>query len=128
MHFKVGHEVNKFKPYIRPTLTGERTIWLISRISTSVNLPYLTCIRMPLIPPNIKIQDKKRLHKQMIYETAAVFTIKDNTTQIIKKYKFRVTGDTLKEIVQRAQALKDEIHVTLYEGKSASIDYELGGE
>lgn len=64
----------------------------------------------------------------MIYETAAVFTIKDNTTQIIKKYKFRVTGDTLKEIVQRAQALKEEIHVTLYEGKSASIDYELGGE
>ena len=64
----------------------------------------------------------------MIYETAAVFTIKDNTTQIIKKYKFRVTGDTLKEIVQRAQALKDEIHVTRYEGKSASIDYELGGE
>lgn len=64
----------------------------------------------------------------MIYKTAAVFTIKDNTTQIIKKYKFRVTGDTLKEIVQRAQALKDEIHVTLYERKSASIDYELGGE
>ena len=64
----------------------------------------------------------------MIYETAAVFTIKDNTTQIIKKYKFRVTGDTLKEIVQRAQALKDEIHVTLYEGKLTTIDYELGGE
>ena len=64
----------------------------------------------------------------MIYQTTSVFTIKDNTTQIIKKYKFRVSGDTLKEIVQRAQALKDEIHVTLYEGKLTTIDYELGGE
>jgi hypothetical protein len=64
----------------------------------------------------------------MIYQTTAVFTIKDNMTQIIKKYKFRVSGDTLKEIVQRAQALKDEIHVTLYEGKLTTIDYELGGE
>lgn len=64
----------------------------------------------------------------MIYQTTAVFTIKDNTTQIIKKYKFRVSGDTLKEIVQRAQALKDEIHVTLYERKLTTIDYELGGE
>jgi hypothetical protein len=64
----------------------------------------------------------------MIYQTTAVFTIKDNTTQVIKKYKFRVSGDTLKEIVQRAQGLKDEIHVTLYEGKLTTIDYELGGE
>ncbi|HET7285499.1 MAG TPA: hypothetical protein VFI70_12525 [Nitrososphaeraceae archaeon] len=64
----------------------------------------------------------------MIYQTTAVFTIKDNTTQVIKKYKFRVSGDTLKEIVQRAQGLKDEIHVILYEGKLTTIDYELGGE
>ena len=64
----------------------------------------------------------------MIYQTTAVFTIKDNTTQVIKKYKFRVSGDTLKEIVQRAQGLKDEIHATLYEGKLTTIDYELGGE
>ena len=64
----------------------------------------------------------------MIYQTTAVFTIKDNATQIIKKYKFRVSGHTLKEIVQRAQGLKEEIHVTLYEGKLTTIDYELGGE
>jgi hypothetical protein len=64
----------------------------------------------------------------MSYQTTAVFTIKDNTTQVIKKYKFRVNGDTLKEMVQRTQALKDEIHVILYEGKLVSIDYELGGE
>jgi hypothetical protein len=64
----------------------------------------------------------------MSYQTTAVFTIKDNTTQVIKKYKFRVNGDTLKEIVQRTQALKDEIHIILYEGKLVSIDYELGGE
>ncbi|MGC2427293.1 MAG: hypothetical protein WA421_09670 [Nitrososphaeraceae archaeon] len=64
----------------------------------------------------------------MSYQTTAVFTIKDNATQVIKKYKFRVSGDTLKEIVQRTQALKDEIHVILYEGKLVSIDYELGGE
>jgi hypothetical protein len=31
-------------------------------------------------------------------------------------------------MVQRAQALKEEIHSTLYDGKSVSIDYELGGE
>ena len=31
-------------------------------------------------------------------------------------------------MVQRAQLLKDEILLTLYEGKSVSIDYELGGE
>jgi hypothetical protein len=64
----------------------------------------------------------------MSYQTTAVFTIKDNGTQVIKKYKFRVNGDTLKEMVQRTQALKDEIHVILYEGKLVSIDYELGGE
>ena len=64
----------------------------------------------------------------MSYQTTAVFTIKDNETQVIKKYKFRVSGDTLKELVQRTQALKDEIHVILYEGKLVSIDYELGGE
>ena len=64
----------------------------------------------------------------MSYQTTAVFTIKDNATQVIKKYKFRVSGDTLKELVQRTQALKDEIHATLYEGKLVSIDYELGGE
>lgn len=64
----------------------------------------------------------------MSYQTTAVFTIKDNATQVIKKYKFRVSGDTLKEIVQRTQALKDEIHVILYERKIVSIDYELGGE
>jgi hypothetical protein len=64
----------------------------------------------------------------MSYQTTAVFTIKDNETQVIKKYKFRVNGDTLKEIVQRTQALKDEIHVILYERKLVSIDYELGGE
>jgi hypothetical protein len=64
----------------------------------------------------------------MSYQTTAVFTIKDNETQVIKKYKFRVSGDTLKELVQRTQALKDEIHVILYERKLVSIDYELGGE
>jgi hypothetical protein len=64
----------------------------------------------------------------MNYETTAVFTIKDNTTQIIKKYKFRVKGNTLNELVQRAQLLKDEIHLTLYDGKAVSIDFELGGE
>jgi len=64
----------------------------------------------------------------MSYQTTAVFTIKDNATQVIKKYKFRINGDTLKEMVQRTQALKDEIHVILYEGKLVSIDYELGGE
>ena len=64
----------------------------------------------------------------MSYETAAIFTIKDNTTQVIKKYKFRINGNTLNEIVQRAQALKEEIHSTLYYGKSVNIDYELGGE
>ena len=64
----------------------------------------------------------------MSYQTTAVFTIKDNTTQVIKKYKFRVHGDALKEIVQRTQALKDEIHAILYDGKLVSIDYELGGE
>ena len=64
----------------------------------------------------------------MSYQTTAVFTIKDNETQVIKKYKFRVNGDTLKEMVQRTQALKDEIHVILYERKLVSIDYELGGE
>jgi hypothetical protein len=62
------------------------------------------------------------------YETTAIFTIKDNTTQIIKKYKFRVKGNTLNEMVQKAQLLRDEIHLTLYEGKSVSIDFELGGE
>jgi hypothetical protein len=62
------------------------------------------------------------------YETTVIFTIKDNTTQVIKKYKFRVKGNTLNEMVQRAQLLKDEIHTTLYEGKSVSIDFELGGE
>jgi hypothetical protein len=31
-------------------------------------------------------------------------------------------------MVQRAQVLKEEIHSTLYDGKSVSIDYELGGE
>ena len=64
----------------------------------------------------------------MNYETTVIFTIKDNTTQAIKKYKFRVNGNTLKELVQRAQLLKDEIHLTLYDGKSVSIDFELGGE
>jgi hypothetical protein len=64
----------------------------------------------------------------MSYQTTAVFIIKDNTTQVIKKYKFRISGDALKEIVQRAQALKDEIHATLYDGKSINVDYELGGE
>jgi hypothetical protein len=64
----------------------------------------------------------------MSYETTVIFTIKDNTTQVIKKYKFRVNGNTLNEMVQRAQLLKDEIHLTLYEGKSVTIDYELGGE
>lgn len=64
----------------------------------------------------------------MSYQTTAVFTIKDNETQVIKKYKFRVSGDTLKELVQRTQVLKDEIHVILYERKLVSIDYELGGE
>jgi len=64
----------------------------------------------------------------MNYETTVIFTIKDNTTQVIKKYKFRVNGNTLNELVQRAQLLKDEIHLTLYDGKSVSIDFELGGE
>jgi hypothetical protein len=64
----------------------------------------------------------------MSYQTTVIFTIKDNTTQVIKKYKFRVNGNTLNEMVQRAQMLKDEILLTLYEGKSVSIDYELGGE
>jgi hypothetical protein len=62
------------------------------------------------------------------YETTVIFTIKDNTTQVIKKYKFRVKGNTLNEMVQKAQLLRDEIHLTLYEGKSVSIDFELGGE
>jgi hypothetical protein len=62
------------------------------------------------------------------YETTVIFTIKDNTTQVIKKYKFRVNGNTLNELVQKAQLLRDEIHLTLYEGKSISIDFELGGE
>jgi hypothetical protein len=62
------------------------------------------------------------------YETTVIFTIKDNTTQVIKKYKFRVKGNTLNEMVQKAQLLRDEIHLTLYEGKSISIDFELGGE
>jgi len=64
----------------------------------------------------------------MNYDTTVIFTIKDNTTQVIKKYKFRVNGNTLSELVQRAQLLKDEIHLTLYDGKSVSIDFELGGE
>ena len=64
----------------------------------------------------------------MSYETTVIFTIKDNTTQVIKKYKFRVNGNTLNELVQKAQLLRDEIHLTLYEGKSISIDFELGGE
>ena len=64
----------------------------------------------------------------MTYQTTTVFTIKDNITQVIKKYKFRVLGDSLSEIIQRAQALKDEIHTTLYKGKPVNIDYELGGE
>ena len=64
----------------------------------------------------------------MNYETAVIFTIKDNSTQVIKKYKFRVNGNTLNELVQRAQLLKDEIHMTLYDGKPISIDFELGGE
>lgn len=64
----------------------------------------------------------------MSYETTVIFTIKDNTTQVIKKYKFRVKGNTLNEMVQKAQLLRDEIHLTLYEGKSISIDFELGGE
>lgn len=64
----------------------------------------------------------------MNYETTVIFTIKYNTTQAIKKYKFRVNGNTLNELVQRAQLLKDEIHLTLYDGKSVSIDFELGGE
>ena len=64
----------------------------------------------------------------MNYETTVIFTIKDNTTQVIKKYKFRVKGNTLNEMVQKAQLLRDEIHLTLYEGKSISIDFELGGE
>ena len=64
----------------------------------------------------------------MNYETTVIFTIKDNTTQVIKKYKFRVKGNTLNEMVQQAQLLRDEIHLTLYEGKSISIDFELGGE
>ena len=64
----------------------------------------------------------------MNYETTVIFTIKDNTTQVIKKYKFRVKGNTLNEMVQKAQLLRDEIHLTLYEGKSVSIDFELGGE
>ncbi len=64
----------------------------------------------------------------MNYETTVIFTIKDNTTQVIKKYKFRVNGNTLNELVQKAQLLRDEIHLTLYEGKSISIDFELGGE
>ena len=64
----------------------------------------------------------------MNYETTVIFTIKDNTTQVIKKYKFRVKGNTLNEMVQKAQLLRDEIHLALYEGKSISIDFELGGE
>ena len=64
----------------------------------------------------------------MNYETTVIFTIKDNTTQVIKKYKFRVNGNALNELVQRAQLLKEEIHLTLYDGKSVSIDFELGGE
>lgn len=64
----------------------------------------------------------------MSYETTVIFTIKDNTIQVIKKYKFRVKGNTLNEMVQKAQLLRDEIHLTLYEGKSVSIDFELGGE
>ena len=64
----------------------------------------------------------------MNYETTVIFTIKDNSTQVIKKYKFRVNGNTLNELVQRAHLLKDESHLTLYDGKSVSIDFELGGE
>jgi hypothetical protein len=68
------------------------------------------------------------MKRTMNYETTVIFTIKDNSTQVIKKYKFRVNGNTLNELVQRAQLLKDEIHMTLYDSKSISIDFELGGE
>jgi hypothetical protein len=68
------------------------------------------------------------MKRMMNYETTVIFTIKDNSTQVIKKYKFRVNGNTLNELVQRAQLLKDEIHMTLYDSKSISIDFELGGE
>jgi hypothetical protein len=68
------------------------------------------------------------MKRMMNYETTVIFTIKDNSTQVIKKYKFRVNGNTLNELGQRAQLLKDEIHLTLYDGKSVSIDFELGGE
>jgi hypothetical protein len=68
------------------------------------------------------------MKRMMNYETTVIFTIKDNSTQVIKKYKFRVNGNTLNELVQRAQLLKEEIHLTLYDGKSVSIDFELGGE
>ena len=68
------------------------------------------------------------MKRMMNYETTVIFTIKDNSTQVIKKYKFRVNGNTLNELVQRAQLLKDEIHMTLYDSKSISIDFELVGE
>ena len=68
------------------------------------------------------------MKRMMNYETTVIYTIKDNSTQVIKKYKFRVNGNTLNELVQRAQLLKDEIHMTLYDSKSISIDFELGGE
>ena len=68
------------------------------------------------------------MKRTMNYETTVIFTIKDNSTQVIKKYKFRVNGNTLNELVQRAQLLKEEIHMTLYDSKSISIDFELGGE
>jgi hypothetical protein len=68
------------------------------------------------------------MKRMMNYETTVIFTIKDNSTQVIKKYKFRVNGNTLNELVQRAQLLKDEIHMTLYDSKSINIDFELGGE